>query len=216
MTPSGPGESVAQRERLALCALLEDKGPLAPTLCDGWTTADLAAHVFVRESRPWAGAGILVPALAGITERSMDEAKRSLGYKGLLARVRSGPPSLLKPFDAQVNTVEFFVHHEDVRRAGAEEATPGSRDDAVLDAALWNSLKRGARLLARKLNGPGLELVAPGHGSVMARHGSPLVTMTASPQELVLYLFGRKSVAKVELDGPPEALQDIEGASFGI
>ena len=48
-----PG-SIAQSERQALCSLLEDRGPLAPTLCEGWTTADLAAHLYVRERKPLA------------------------------------------------------------------------------------------------------------------------------------------------------------------
>ena len=42
----------AKRERLLLADLLETAGPDAPTLCEGWTTRDLAAHVVVRERRP--------------------------------------------------------------------------------------------------------------------------------------------------------------------
>ena len=208
------GTTPARAERLALCALLEDKGPLAPTLCEGWTTADLAAHLFVRESRPWAGAGILVPMLSGITERAMNDAKRTYGYEGLIRRIRSGPPALLKTIDAQLNTVEYFVHHEDVRRAGPEPFEP--RVSPELDAALWQSLKKAARLLARRVRGAGLELVAPGFGQVTARSGEPKATMTGSPQELTLYLFGRKSAARVEIEGSDEARAAIEAAPFGI
>jgi uncharacterized protein (TIGR03085 family) len=206
--------NVAQSERQALCSLLEDKGPLAPTLCEGWATSDLAAHLFVRERRPWAGVGILVSPLAGLTQSTMDSAKRTYGYEGLIRRIRSGPPAPLKLLDLQVNTFEYFVHHEDVRRAGDDN--PGSRDDRQLDDALWASLRRGARLLTRRVRGAGLELVAPGHGSTTARTGTPKVTMTASPQELVLYLFGRQAVAKVDLDGPPDAVAAVEGSSFGL
>lgn len=208
------GTSPARAERLALCALLEQKGPLAPTLCEGWTTADLAAHLFVREARPWAGAGILVPVLSGITERAMDDAKRNYGYEGLIRRIRSGPPALLKALDAQMNTLEYFVHHEDVRRAGPEPFEP--RDTPGLDAALWQSLKKAARLFARRVSGAGLELVAPGFGRVTARAGEPKATMTGSPQELTLYLFGRKSVAHVELEGSDEARAAVEAAPFGV
>ncbi len=206
--------SVAQSERQALCSLLEDKGPLAPTLCEGWVTSDLAAHLFVRESRPWAGAGMVVRPLAGLTQSAMDSAKRTYGYEGLIRRVRSGPPLPFKLLDEQVNTAEYFVHHEDVRRAGDEN--PGSREDKQLDDALWARLRRGARLLARRVRGAGLELVAPGYGSITARPGAPKVTMTASPQELTLYLFGRQSVAKVELDGPADAVAAVEKSNFGI
>jgi uncharacterized protein (TIGR03085 family) len=213
-----PGESIAHSERLALCDLLEQVGPLAPTLCEGWATSDLAAHLFVRESRPWAGIGILFPAFAGFTQHTMDGAKRSLGYDGLLRHIRSGPPLVMKPLDSRVNAVEYFIHHEDVRRAGVSTATTAAapRDDPALDAALWTNLKRAGRILTRKVKGTGLELVAPGHGSFTARQGSPVVTITGGPQELMLYLFGRKSAALVELAGPEQARRVVEEANLGL
>lgn len=59
----------AQRERLLLADLLERSGPDAPTLCDGWRTRDLAAHVVVRERRSDAAAGQVIPKLADRLER---------------------------------------------------------------------------------------------------------------------------------------------------
>lgn len=44
----------AREERAALAALLEDSGPDGPTLCEGWLTRDLAAHLVLRE-RTWSG-----------------------------------------------------------------------------------------------------------------------------------------------------------------
>ena len=61
--------SIASRERAALADLLVELGPDAPTLCAGWDTRDLAAHLAVRERRPDATPGVAVPALAGWTER---------------------------------------------------------------------------------------------------------------------------------------------------
>lgn len=206
--------SPARSERLALCALLEDKGPLAPTLCEGWATADLAAHLFIRENRPWYGIGILVQPLAGLTTRGMDDAKRELGFPKLIERIRSGPPGPLKAFDAQMNLVEYFIHHEDVRRAGTEPVE--ARSDPELETALWSALSRSAWLLARRLQGAGLELVAPGFGSTTAKRRAPLATMTGAPSELLLYLFGRKQVADVLLDGTPEAVRAVEQAKFGL
>ena len=49
----------AQIERQDLCTLFEDLGPDVPTLCEGWTARDLAAHLVVRERRPDAALGIL-------------------------------------------------------------------------------------------------------------------------------------------------------------
>ena len=59
----------AQRERLLLADLLERSGPDDPTLCEGWTTRDLAAHVVVRERRGDAAAGLVIPRLADRLER---------------------------------------------------------------------------------------------------------------------------------------------------
>jgi uncharacterized protein (TIGR03085 family) len=205
--------SLAQSERQALCNLLEERGPLAPTLCEGWTTSDLAAHLFVRESRPLASPGILLPRFAEITERAMDKAKRELGYGGLIRRVRSGPPYPMRLVDAQMNLMEYFVHHEDVRRA---EDGWQPREDAALDAALWAMVKRGAHFMSRHLQGAGLELVATGYGSVSAQRAEPPAVVTGGPQELVLLLFGRRKAARLEVEGAAAALEALESARLGI
>jgi len=206
-------QSLAQSERQALCNLLEEKGPLAPTLCEGWTTSDLAAHLFVRESRPLASPGIVFPPLAEITDRAMERAKRELGYGGLIRRIRSGPPYPMRLVDAHVNLMEYFVHHEDVRRA--EEGWE-PRDDAVLDAALWPLVRLGARFMSRRLHGAGLELVAPAFGSVTARGGQERAVLTGGPQELIMFLTGRKQAARVEVEGSEAAKEALEGARLGI
>ena len=46
------GAPLSQRERWALCDLLTELGPDSPTLCAGWRSADLAAHLLTRERRP--------------------------------------------------------------------------------------------------------------------------------------------------------------------
>ncbi|HYZ38638.1 MAG TPA: maleylpyruvate isomerase family mycothiol-dependent enzyme, partial [Pseudonocardiaceae bacterium] len=62
-------ETVAARERRALCDLMDQLGPEAATLCAGWTTRDLAAHLILRESRMDAAPGILLSVMAGYTAR---------------------------------------------------------------------------------------------------------------------------------------------------
>jgi uncharacterized protein (TIGR03085 family) len=206
-------QSIAQSERQALCNLLEERGPLAPTLCEGWTTSDLAAHLFVRESRPLASPGILFAPLAPMTAHAMDKAKRELGYGGLITRLRSGPPLPLRLIDAQMNTIEYFVHHEDVRRA---ESGSEPRKDPALDLALWTMVKRGARVMARRMHGAGLELLAPGYGTVLARSQQPRAVVTGGPQELALLLFGRRSAARLEIDGPKAAQEALASTRLGI
>ena len=61
--------NVARLERAAICDLFDELGPDQPTLCEGWTTRDLAAHLVTRERRPDAAVGILVKPVSGFTEQ---------------------------------------------------------------------------------------------------------------------------------------------------
>ncbi len=64
---------VLLKERAALCDTLDKYGPDAPTLCVGWTTLDLAAHLVAREARSDAALGLVVPPLAGHLQNVMDK-----------------------------------------------------------------------------------------------------------------------------------------------
>ncbi|MGH3380899.1 MAG: TIGR03085 family metal-binding protein, partial [Actinoallomurus sp.] len=133
----------ARAERRELCALLAETGPDAPTLCEGWTTGDLAAHLLVRERRPDAAPGIVVPLLAGYTERVQQRVSKDNPFPHVLELLRQGPPAW-SPFavpgvDAAANTAEFFVHHEDVRRAQAGWAP--RELPAAFEDDLWRRLK---------------------------------------------------------------------------
>ncbi|MCW2521608.1 MAG: hypothetical protein JWR46_4227, partial [Mycobacterium sp.] len=111
--------STAQQERAALVTTMRGVGPEQPTLCGGWTTRDLAAHLVVRERRLDAAPGILIPKLADYTERVQNQVAAENDWNVLLDQIASGPP-LFSPFkllDPLVNVAEMFIHHEDVRRA---------------------------------------------------------------------------------------------------
>src|SRR3954469_3798187 len=110
--------SWAEHERAALVDVLRELGPDAPTLCDGWQTDDLAAHVYVRERRPDAALGVLpLGPLSAYTDRVMASTLRTLGFEEIVRRMRTVPPYLrVGSIDELINTVEFFVHTEDVRR----------------------------------------------------------------------------------------------------
>ncbi|HXQ62260.1 MAG TPA: TIGR03085 family metal-binding protein [Acidimicrobiales bacterium] len=204
-------------ERNALCDLFTRVGPTAPTLCEGWTTTDLATHLVVRERKPVAALGLVLPGpFAAALERTMARMSTTTSYDTLVAQVRSGPPSLLRPFDAAMNLSEYFVHHEDVRR-GAGDTTPRPEADiADVEEALWRTLGRGSRLLTRSLGGIGLELVHSDGRVARARPGEVTATLTGRPGEIALYLSGRKAAAHVELGGPPDAVTALQDARFGI
>lgn len=206
----------ATRERLHLADLLEHAGPQAPTLCGDWTTRDLAAHLVVRERRADAAGGILLKPLAGRLERVQNE-YAARPYEELLQLIRTGParwsPYRLKPVDEGANTVEFFVHGEDVRRA-ADQWRPRELDP-VLQDALWRRLESGARIMARR-SPVGAVLRRPDGQTVVARKGTPVVTVTGDPAELLLFAFGRQRVARVETEGDPEAVALLHEARLGI
>ncbi|MEH0543736.1 TIGR03085 family metal-binding protein [Streptomyces sp. B21-105] len=201
----------AMRERLLLADLLETAGPEAPTLCEGWQTRDLAAHVVVRERRPDAAGGILIKQLASRLDRVMEEFAAK-PYEELIQLIRTGPPRFspfrLKQLDEASNTIEFYVHTEDVRRATPEWS---SRElDPVFQDALWSRLERTARLMGRGAP-TGLVLRRPDGRTAVANRGTPVVTATGEPSELLLFLYGRQSAAVVELDGEKEAIDRLHG-----
>ncbi|MCP9946201.1 TIGR03085 family metal-binding protein [Streptomyces somaliensis] len=206
----------AVRERLLLADLLEGAGPDAPTLCEGWATRDLAAHLVVRERRPDAAAGVLLGPLRGRLERVQAEFAAK-PYEELVRLVRTGPPRMspfsLKQVDEGANTVEFYVHAEDVRRAGADW-TPREVDPVFADA-LWARLERAARLLGRRCP-VGLVVRRPNGQTAVAHRGAPVVTVTGEPGELTLFLHGRQGAARVEADGEAEAVARVMKARLGI
>jgi uncharacterized protein (TIGR03085 family) len=213
----------ARDERLGLCSTLAEVGPDAPTLCAGWTARDLAAHLVLREHRLDASAGIPGGPLAGHTARVQRRLADRTPYTELIDQIRNGPPRLspygIPGMDERVNTVEFFVHHEDVRRGQPNwkprELRPGLSD------SLWDRLKL-ARFLLRKLR-VGVEYAredaGDGEGSsyrMMVRRGTPVVTVVGTPAELTLYTAGRRSAAQVRLDGTTAAIDMVTQAAWRL
>jgi uncharacterized protein (TIGR03085 family) len=208
--------SPARAERAALCDLFLEVGPDAPTLAGDWTTRALAAHLVVRERRPDAAPGILVAALAKHSEQ-VRRAEMERPWPELVGRVRKGPPPWnpmhLERIDTLANSAEFFVHHEDVRRAQVgwtrRELTPELED--AIDAPV----RRGGRMLTRSVK-VGLAVEPAGREPMRLRRGEPVVTIRGPIGECVLYVYGRKAVAEVTVDGPDDAVAAVAAAPFGI
>lgn len=207
----------ARRERRELAELLLNVGPAAPTLCAGWTTTDLAAHLVVRESRPDAAVGIVATPLAGWTDR-VQRSVASQPYPELVRKVRTGPPTLsvfsLPGFDGAANLIEYYVHHEDVRRGIAEWQPRDLPPD--LSDLLWKRLTTMSRLLFRRVSvGVVLERTDGAGGRVVARKGPDAVTLRGSAGELMLRAYGRTAV-QVETIGTPGAIAAFESAPLGV
>ena len=200
-------------ERAALCDTFEKFGPDAPTLCEGWTTLDLAAHLVAREARSDAAVGLVVPFLAGHLQRVMDQYKAK-GYDRLVGMLRTGPPWMHRTGPlATANVNENFVHHEDVRRPAGE--TPRALDPEM-DQILWKMLGLGARMSRKALKGAALTLRTPdGRERVVTTEGAPVV-MTGEPGELTLFMSGRKDAAVVTHVGSDEAVGILLAANLGV
>lgn len=206
--------SLATAERAAICAEFATVGPDQPTLCGDWSTHDLLAHLLVRERKPWAAPGILVPALAPITDKAM-RGYAATPWADMVAELRGGAP-IWSPYwigavDALANGAEFFVHHEDVRRAlpGWSSRPP----DAERDAEVWTVLTRMARILYRG-SPVGVTLRIPDGRSRVAKAGIG-VTLVGEPGELLLHAFGRAAV-HVDIEGGAADVAGFEEAARGF
>ena len=207
--------NLAQAERAALCDLLLEVGPDAPTLCAGWTTTDLAAHLMVRDRRPDVGPGLILSgSLARHTARVTRRAAERVPFEHLVTRIRSGPPWPIRLVDGPVNLVEYFVHLEDVRRAVDGWAPRSGLDD--LQDALWPFQKSGTKLRTRRVQDVGLSIARPGGQPVAVRSGSRQVTATGDPGELALFFFGRRDRSRVDLTGDPDGVSEVRTAPIGF
>ncbi|HEY7488316.1 MAG TPA: TIGR03085 family metal-binding protein [Streptosporangiaceae bacterium] len=209
--PAPAASYPARIERLALCDLMAELGPKAPTMCEGWNTGDLAAHLVVREYRPDAAAGITIGALSGLTERVRRKTRDRTPFPDLLERIRQGPPKWslfgLPGMDKALNTAEYFVHHEDVRRA-QPDWTPRPADP-VLDELLWRRLRATARLVMRKVPAE-VTVVRPDGKTLLITKGGKRARVHGPVSELVLWVFGRRDVAQVRFTGEAEAVDALK------
>ena len=190
-------------ERRHLAALLRRVGPDAPTLCEGWATRDLAVHLIERDSRPDLIAGTVLPKIPVLSKRAQeaDAQLRRQDWAELVSKVEKPAlysPARLGPLDKRMNTAEFFVHHEDVRRA--QETWHRRQLLQEEERDLWAALK----LMGKALLGPEQDsvlLVANGYGSVTGGKAktSTVRIVRGTPSELLLWAFGRREQAEVAI-----------------
>ncbi len=206
------------QERRALCDLFDDLGPDAPTLLGGWTAKDLAAHLVQREHDLVAGPCLVLPTpFQQFADRRRERLAKTTQFNALVAEIRSGPPPGFFRIDwvrSFPNLNEYFVHHEDLRRANL-----GPRDSltAAMEDALWRNVCRGSRYLSRRLRGAGLEIrwVGSDRGKTV-RRAEPTAVLSGRPGELLMYLFGRQAAAQVELTGPAKAVDAVRRTQLGM
>lgn len=207
--------------REVLAETLLAAGPHAPTLCEGWETRHLAAHLYLREHRPASALGFFVKPFAAKTAKAMDtvaaRASTSEGYAKLVKSFRSGPPLLspmqIKSVDNSANLVEYFVHTEDIRRAGDRWAPRAL--DSEYSEALWSELLKRAALLYRGVD-VGIILVRPDGPRHVAKRAAVSVAIVGEPCELLLHAHGRTQQALVMFEGQADAVALLESADIGL
>jgi uncharacterized protein (TIGR03085 family) len=201
---------LAQQERHTLCDLFVERGDDAPTLCEGWVTKDLAAHLVVRERRPDSGPGLVWPPLADYTDKVRRAVRDRMSWDELVDTVRRGPPLLLRPFDGAMNTVEFFIHVEDVRRA-QHDWEPRAISPELADA-LWARVGPGG--MAKKVPAT-IVITSPGRADKQSGAG-PRLTLAGDPGELTMFGAGRQAAAGVEISGDAELAARLRAAPLGV
>ncbi|MCD4534790.1 TIGR03085 family metal-binding protein [Nocardioides sp. cx-169] len=210
-----PTPSFARRERHDLCDLALVLGADAPTLCAGWTARELVAHLLVRETRPLGAAGLVVPALSGLTDRAMARMGRQ-DFAVLVERLRDPglTPYALPPVERVANTMEYFVHHEDLRRGqpGWEPRALSPEDEE----RIWRAVRLAGRVLVRPAGVPVRVRRTGSDEALTLRGGDDPVTVTGPTSEVALFLFGRGAVRDLTFDGPPERVDLLRGADLGL
>jgi len=199
-------------ERRQLCDLFTELGPDAPTLCEGWTTRDLAAHLWAREHRPDVGPGLVMSE--GFFARHTAKVEKKVAqrpYEEIVTGLRNGPTRFWPGrFQPEFDVHEWFVHHEDVRRPN----DLGDRDLGASGPLVWKVLTaRWAKMLTKGLD-VGIRLEAPDGRTADVRDGDGQVVLTGGPGELLLHLFGRP--ADVTVTGDDDAVRRFQASSLGL
>lgn len=217
--------TLARTERAELADLFAELGPDQPTLCQGWDTGDLLAHLLIRERRPDAALGVLIKPLAGWTATVSAEYKKR-PWVEQIELLRSGPPGYSPlgwgPVDAKANGMEMFIHHEDARR-GQPDWQPrvlAETARAELVPLLTSSFvvgrlrKKAIPVTARLTDGPEgsdapdrpIVLVPSAESNAMAEQ--PGVVVRGPVGDILLWLSGRSEV-RIEFEGDPVAIAAV-------
>lgn len=202
-------ESLARTERLGLVELIRSLGPNAPTLCQGWRTADLLAHLVLRERKPVAALGILVPPLSARTERLTIELARD--FEANIRLFESGPPAWnpMRYLDAIVNGSEMLIHHEDVLRAQSGWKA------RVLPAPAQEEVRRILRGAAQLMTRGAQVKVRPDPAGTLTPTTGEVV-IRGDVVDILLRVAGRRENVQVTVLGAEADLALFESSRLGI
>ncbi|WHT22916.1 maleylpyruvate isomerase family mycothiol-dependent enzyme [Crossiella sp. CA-258035] len=181
--------TLAIQERAEFADFLDTLTPeqwAAQTLCSGWTTRELVAHVISYDDAGFAGSfrrlargrfSLARTNQLGVTEYSVNSPAELVG----LLRTHRRPRGLTAAFGGMIALVDGLIHQQDIRRPlGLPREIPAERLRTALRLALLApplgafSRVRGLRLVAADLDftrGSGPEVRGPGEALLMAVSG---------------------------------------------
>ena len=202
----------AMAEHRALADTLVRVGPGAPTIIEGWTTTELAAHMSSLEAlggtvlflgrqmitrvhpRPTAGSRKLAA-------RQLERTKRK-GWDWMVDHVRSPHRLPMLAGGGPVALFEVYVHHQDVLRA-APDLPERPAPEELASCLPWILTFHAKRL-------DGVELVTRTEaGEHRAGRGNPVV-VAGDVGEVVLWLAGRDDHCSVELEAAPDVVDQVQ------
>ncbi|MBI3979183.1 MAG: maleylpyruvate isomerase family mycothiol-dependent enzyme [Chloroflexi bacterium] len=205
-----------ERARLVdLLAGLSDEEWQQPSQCQGWSVAQLAAHVVVSGDRlPWDLPWFLLTGRSGnrwMEQKIADELAG--GPAGVVAELRKSEiPRMARLLGAMGRILEYgevLVHQEDIRRplGKPRPAPPDPGATWALIRFYSSQLKRlahsGRVLLAASDGDRMLFQVGGGARPVpLATDAAPDATVRGEPMELVLFLTGRPATVIIAGEGP--------------
>ena len=180
---------LARDERLEFADFLAGLTPEqwdAPTLCEGWSVRDVAAHCVSFEQM--SGGAVAARFLRGRLQTDRinalgiaDLAGRSTDDLVALMRDNAEPHGFGGGFGGRVALTDNMIHHQDIRRTlGIPRAITTERLHTAMDFARYASTIRGAwqargvRLVATDLDwshGRGPEVHGTGEALLMAMAG---------------------------------------------
>lgn len=217
--------------RNQLVSVLLRTGPGQPTLCEGWNTEHMVAHLVLRETRPDIAAGVVIPPLASRTDRKTEELAGQLtdgrSYMEAVEKFGSAnaPQRRNETVDYGMNFAEYVIHREDVLRGSPASTEMNGAESRIEgeDERIWKTIGSQGKMFAKDYP-DGLTVVGtdddgePAFGSKTLREPSASsrvsglvqkvvkapstgehVTITGTPLEILLYLFGRREAANVQI-----------------
>jgi uncharacterized protein (TIGR03085 family) len=206
---------LARRERHELCDLALVLGEDAPTLSGDWTAKELVTHLLLREHSLLGAPGLVIRPLSRLTDLEMARIGKK-DFTVLVERLRRHglTPYAIPAVDRAVNTLEYFVHHEDLRRA-QPGWTPRELDRAD-ESTLWSAIRVFGRGLVRPAGVPVRIRRTDTDAEATLRGGSDPAVLAGMPSEIVMFLYGRDQHRELGFTGPDAHIDRLRTAGLGL